>query len=330
MATLAKLHGQLKADPIRKKRPFSADLAEVQDQLCAQGLSDLDRFEILRPWLELNQPCLFGRLSAKQDRLGFCILTFDDIMDGDAHVRDKIQKARLQWKRDAYRAKKSGFIIAAITPELISAEPNEKLMAFALQLTKLYLNEEPSPDRVHLDWVTLKENADTAIKWRVGANFFASAGDGRWWHDHRIPGGVALSMNSVGHMTKSSSALAAQVGGKKTPDDLAEALRLAMQTISKAAPACSGRATELLPRDPTDDCPHPDDKWPPGIRNKHRRTYQGWYHTDFTIPSDYFRGDITRPAKISTPFDLDFSYLWNDSIENPDFQTMGVGEEVPV
>jgi hypothetical protein len=39
----------------------------------------------------------------------------------------------------------------------------------------------------------------------VGVNFFGAQGDGRWWHDHRIPAGIAFSMNSVGHMAKSGA-----------------------------------------------------------------------------------------------------------------------------
>jgi hypothetical protein len=33
-------------------------------------------------------------------------------------------------------------------------------------------------------------------------DFFACAGDGRWWHDHRFPGGIAYTANSTGHMMR--------------------------------------------------------------------------------------------------------------------------------
>jgi hypothetical protein len=31
-------------------------------------------------------------------------------------------------------------------------------------------------------------------------DFFAAAGDGSWWHDHRFPGGIAFTANAPGHM----------------------------------------------------------------------------------------------------------------------------------
>ena len=39
-------------------------------------------------------------------------------------------------------------------------------------------------------------------EWLAGVNYFCAQGDRRWWHDHRIPGGMALSVNSVGHLAK--------------------------------------------------------------------------------------------------------------------------------
>lgn len=334
MTTLANLHAALSHDrSFRKTHPFAADMAAVQNDIFARSLTDLQRFKRVSKWLEINQPCLFGRLAAKADRLAFCVLTEDDIGAGDRSVRDKIQTARRQWKRDAFRGLKSGFVICAQTPALVGAEPNAALQAFAIRLAELYLSTEIQPDVVHHDYVWHKATEDEALMWKVGVNLFASAGDGRWWHDHRVPGGIALSMNSVGHMARSSADWNAELeegtGGKATPDSLGGALRLALQTISKAALACSGAATFLRNRATDDGCPHADTFWPLAICGKDRRTYSGWYHTDHTIPSSYFRPDTRRPTAIQHPFDLDFSYLWDSSDENPDHVTMGLGERVP-
>jgi len=329
--SLSSLHARLASDRLRTKLRFSDDLNEVHAKLFAAGLSDHDRFEILRSWIATNQPCLFGRLAAKLDRLGFCILTAEDIERGDRHVREKIQVARRQWKRDALRGKKSGFVISVQTIDLVSAVPDKTMLDFAIHLTKLYLNAEIEPDTVYLDQVMHRHTEDEALAWRVGANFFASAGDGRWWHDHRFPGGIALSMNSVGHMVHASANWPMDGAGKNAPKPktLGEALRLAMQTISLAKDACSGVATWLLERKEGDACPHADDTWPSGIKGKERRNYEGWYHTDHTIPSPYFALDIERPAAVTDPHNLDFSYLWDDSDDNPDHQTMGLGERLP-
>jgi hypothetical protein len=311
---------------------FSKDLDDVQSKLFAAGLSDLDRFEILRPWIARNQPCLFGKVAAKTDRLGFCIITEDDIDEGDKFVREKIQRARLQWKRDALRGRKSGFIISVQTLGLVRAAPEKSLQDFAIQLTKLYLSTDIAPAVVYLDQVMYRETADDALAWRVGANFFASAGDGRWWHDHRFPGGIALSMNSVGHMTHAAAKWPpAEVEGAAPmkPETLGESLRFAMQTIALAHNACSGVATWLLDRPADEVCPHADDSWPANIKGRSRRDYKGWYHTDHTIPGPYFGLDQARPGAVDQ-HDLDFTYLWDDSDDNLDHQTMGVGEKVPL
>jgi hypothetical protein len=38
--------------------------------------------------------------------------------------------------------------------------------------------------------------------------------------------------------------------------------------------------------------------------------YIGWYHTDVSVPTEYFRGDWGRPASVAGPLLLDFSYLF--------------------
>jgi len=308
-------------------------LLDVQNRIHAHELSDAERFQLLKDWLKANQPCLFGRVASKHDRLSGCVLVGDDLNDGDEAVRDKIQRARLQWRRDGFRGLKSGFVITALTPTLTTAAPDATMCKFAAQLCQLYLNTEVHLDTVHHDTISVKEDDEHALVWKVGVNFFASAGDGRWWHDHRVPGGIALSMNSVGHMTKSTKEWVTEFStatkvAKSTPDTLSEALRLAVQTIHTAHEACSGKATNLRARTMDDGCPHADLTWPQAIKDKNRRTYDGWYHTDFTIPTLYFRPDQFRPADAAKQ-DLDFSYLWDDSVDDPDHQTMAKGERVP-
>ena len=109
------------------------------------------------------------------------------------------------------------------------------------------------------------------------------------------------------------------------------ALRVAMQTIDNASNAISGKATELLPLPadpnalPVQKCPV---KLPAKLENKNFCAYRGYYHTDFTLPSEYFRPDVERPAGIKPFDDLDFTYFFHDAPENAAHFTMGEG--VPI
>ena len=112
---------------------------------------------------------------------------------------------------------------------------------------------------------------------------------------------------------------------------LDDALLYAMLTIDGAASAVSGKATELIPlsRDdeskPIPSCPI---KLPPKLSDKSHCTYSGWYHTDQTLPYNYFRSDVERPADVGRHEDLDFTYLFWNSVDNPAFEAMGGGRRI--
>jgi hypothetical protein len=66
---------------------------------------------------------------------------------------------------------------------------------------------------------------------------------------------------------------------------------------------------------------------PTNLKGKDFCEYVGYYHTDITIPSEYFRPDVQRPPT-QTGRLLDFTYLFDDSVENPAFSEMGKGIRV--
>jgi hypothetical protein len=338
------LLGRLTKDDWRERAPFSSELRAAQDTICSNSSSTGDREAALASWLQKFQPCLFGRMAAKAGLLKYCILTEDDLSQPDEHIRDKIQAARTEWTRAAFEGKTSGFLILAATTQLALARPDPIVLALAQRLCSLYLLTDIETDAVYLDEIFLEKPGATRITWRwnVGANYFASHGDGRWWQDHRIPGGIGFSMNSVGHMAKSGLLANALiefdkiVGGPAEEhaatkiDSLPKALEMAMRTISLAADAVSGKATELLPL-PADTsqlvapaCPA---ILPAFLANKNWCTYRGYYHTDITIPSEYFVPNVERPAYCG-PHDLDFTYLFDAGVNNPDNLTMGFGRRI--
>jgi len=152
---------------------------------------------------------------------------------------------------------------------------------------------------------------------------------------------MAFSINSVGHMVKSGilakvmieleTVLDAPVEGwvPSKVDSLGKALELVMRTIAQASDAVSGKATELLSLPdlgtlPVPKCPV---NLPKVLSDKNYCEYLGRYHTDYTIPSDFFCPDVERPMDVPTHI-LDFTYLFHRSADNPDFTTMGEGRRI--
>ncbi len=98
------------------------------------------------------------------------------------------------------------------------------------------------------------------------------------------------------------------------------ALAYAKLMIDNASDAISGRVTELLPllatlqELPVAKCPT---KLPKLVEDKNFCEYKGYYHTDYTIPSEYFSPDVERPKGLC-PHRLDFTYLFDNDPLSPD------------
>lgn len=328
----------LEPDDWRNNVGFSPEI-ELANANLFQTHNDSTAAAILAPWLERWQPCLFGRIAAKSDALSYCFLSENDLRESDEFISQKIQSKRLEWTRQGFEGRKSGFIVLAISPLLASAVPSPAMLELARRLCFLYLQTDIFTDTIHLDQLYLQKPGSTLTtwKWLTGVNYFCAQGDGRWWHDHRIPGGMAFSVNSVGHLVKSGIVAKAMkemdtlLGGpfedypEPKVDSLGKALELAMRTIDMAANAVSGNATELLPSPiGMTECPV---KLSNKVRNKNCYEYKGFYHTDYTLPSEYFLPDIVRPVHI-TPHLLDFTYLFKRGVDNPDFRLLGEGQQI--
>lgn len=333
----------LKPDDWRTNVGFTSDIKAANDSLF-EARDDTEAAAFLGHWLERWQPCLFGRIAAKSDALTYCFLSEDDLRESDEFISNKIQSKRLEWTRYGFEGRKSGFVILTISPALASAKPGPEVLELARRLCYLYLQTDIFTDKIHLDQLYLQKPGSrlTTWKWLTGVNYFSAQGDGRWWNDHRIPGGMALSVNSVGHLVKSGIVANAmreldqQAGApfedypEPKVDSLAKALELAMRTIDMASNAVSGKATELLPL-PHDrsslivpECPV---KLSTKVSDKNFCEYRGYYHTDYTLPSEYFLPDVKRPSSLQ-PHSLDFSYLFHRDLDNPDFTLLGEGHQI--
>jgi hypothetical protein len=337
---LAELYMRLEQDPWRTKHGFAPDMAEAIRRLL-ESSSDEQRAAVLGPWLEKYQPCLFGRIAARKGLLSYCFLTEQDLLSSDLIIRTKIQEARTHWTRLAYEGKRSGFILLATSERLVNALPDENLLAFTKALASLFLLEDVAEDQIYLDEIFLEMPAPSRMTWRwnVGVNYFGSAGDKRWWQDHRIPGGIGFSTNSVGHLAKAGmiaekvnelQQLVAESSDELVAtkiNSLPTALEWAMRTIHNASESPSGKATELLPLSSSSTSMACPIKLPTFLQDRNHCTYRGWYHTDVTVPSEYFRTDAERPAGVVS-HELDFTYLFDTDLSNPDYITTATGRRI--
>jgi hypothetical protein len=342
--TVADLLAQLRIDPWREEVGFSPEVETCQRILFDRNKTEGEWESALSAWLQKYQPCLFGRIAAKLSLISFCFLTEADLYGSDEGIREKIQAARKEWTKQGFEGRKSAFVILAISEKIARSIPDQTALLLACQLCSLYLLQEVESNQICLDEIFLEIPGYERATWRwnVGSNYFCANGDRRWWQDHRIPGGMGFSMNSVGHMVKSGT-----VAGKLNElhkvlemnedelvttkvDSLEKALEMAMRTIWLASDAASGKATWLLPRPanrnaaPTMKCPV---DLPGFLADKDFCEYAGYYHTDYTIPTEYFVPDVKRRDDQVT-FPLDFTYLFYDAVENPAHQTIGRGRRI--
>jgi hypothetical protein len=339
--SIASILKELPPDKWRQEVGFSEDVEAANDELFRDGVTNAAAAQALNEWIKSNQPCLFGRMAARSNQIAYCVLLESDLAAGDEHIRDKIQEARERWTAEAFEGTKSGFVILAVSKSAAFASPGPQLQRLAESLASLYLLRPVEPDVVCHDevWLEIPGNRRRTFSWYAGVNVFAAQGDKRWWHDHRIPGGIALSINSVGHMVKSgllAKAMGAfdnmlgiepSVSARQPLNSLGDALELAMRTIANASNAVSGPATQLLhaPADATGEGSIQFRS--KQLAGKDHDQYVGWYHTDVTVPSEYFRPDVTRSTDIQRKV-LDFTYLFDAAIDNPDHITMGLGRPI--
>jgi len=345
-ATLNELLQRSEEDSWRRGVGFSREVEAANERLFASTGDVETQRQAVNEWLRKYQPCLFGRAAATQNAIEYCILNEDDLRRGDDFVQRQISQDHLRWTQATIEGRSSNFILLVVSKRITLARPDDTVLEFAKRLAQLYLNEERiEPDQIYHDaaYLAVPDYREHQLRWKAGVNYFSAHGDKRWWQDHRIPGGLGFSTNSVGHLAKSGKLLglltdtARELGlpdekrGGSRIDSLGRALQVAMQTINSASEGISGKATELVPS-PADTANLPVQKCPvelsAALEGKNYCWYKGYYHTDHTLPRAYFRADVDRPADVEPIEPLDFTYLFDDSVDNPAFRTMGAG--VPI
>src|SRR4030095_3567143 len=320
MQPLRTLYRKLTEDEWRKTHPFSDNISKVHDIVFHPYRTDGQREEAYLLWMQRNQPCLFGRIAAASRRIHFCILDEEDILSSDAHIADKIEQERLEWKRRSLHPHESfshpahGFVVLATSPRLAMAAPDQNLRTFSEKLLSLWKVSEKkeAQGKVHSEWLYLRNpKKKEYLRFQFSVDFFMAQGDGRWWQDHRVPGGIAFTANSVGHMKRYREWYENM---KKQTEWIAQT---AMLTIAAAQETASGKATWLRPlvdgKPVVRDLKCPFAK-PESLRKELQgmdwTRYAGHLHTDHSIRDEFFWADADKhPDVTRSEYIQDFGYL---------------------
>jgi hypothetical protein len=238
----------LSGDEWRKTNDFSTDFYEVGKVLLNPYARVDEKKSAIRCWLAKYQPCVFGRLAAKTDRLRIVILEERDLQDSDENLQERLKAERSIWKRESLEGGgKHGFLLAVLSDKLQFAAPDNAYRALASHLRRLLVPQMQTVrdlvgNDLTMEYLYLRSPVDKALfRFKVILDFFASAGDRRWWHDHRFPGGLAFTLNSLGHMLRTREWYENKI------DLLEWSAKLGMQTIANANPHPEfGPATRLL------------------------------------------------------------------------------------
>lgn len=330
MSTIAELFTRLSGDPWRVSHPFSDDLLQANALLHNTAATEAEMAECAGLWCLRRQPCQFGKVAASEGRIHFCFLTERAVSEWrDEEIAQKISEEKQLWKQraafDARRAAHS-FVLVVASPQIALAAPDQHLRAFSDRILELAGWE---PDRrgarrrnsVTSDFLYLKHPTDGGfVGFRFNADFFACAADGRWWHDHRFPGGIAFTANSTGHMIAFREWYQGKDQGR------AWALKQAMFTINNAVPtrkstsadpSDQGRVTWLRSLDAEGKplihgigCPLAS--VPTALEGKDWTRYEGVLHTDHAVREEFFL-DRERAPMAFKPYLMDFTYLFDET-----------------
>jgi hypothetical protein len=339
MTSITDLFANLNGDAWRVAHAFGDDILHANALLHNSAATEDEMAECLDLWCQHRQPCQFGRVAAKQRGIHFCFLREMAVSTwSDEEIAEKISEEKQLWKQrgafDPERAAHS-FVIVVASPRVALAAPDQHLRAFSDRLLELAGWEADRrgvrrKNTITSDFLYLRNPAEGRFYgFRFNADFFACAADGRWWHDHRFPGGIAFTANSTGHMVRFRE----WYQGRDQNESWA--LRQAMLTINNAAATKStasgdpeeGRVTWLRPLDLDGkplvaDIQCPLASVPGALEGKDWTRYEGLLHTDHAVREEFFLDRDVAPTA-SKPYLMDFTYLYDDKQDDFEIFTRG-------
>lgn len=324
-----KFHGNL--DRFRAKHPFSEDIESTHAILFNPRYDKWKKLKAYRKWVAGGQPCLFGKAAAKNKTLFICMLEEQEILRmkrGDDDLRDTIQDHRQAWKRYALEGSYSSFMVLLLSKSLVDKEPGHQLKEISRRLLELYMEIERIDDDTIVpqrEYLFLRTGPSKFLKFATLPNVFCAQGDGRWWHDHRTPGGVMITSNALGHFELSRARIS-----HITEKEKAHAIDNAIRTIKgaygnekrvKGLPHCP--ATRLVNRDPAEHTPIREGS---DLREFSPSHYQGFFHTDYLVPSVFFSKERDQ-KHLKSYDDLSLQYIYDPVGDPSDHQELMMGTE---
>jgi len=340
--SLRDLHYRLRPDKDRMARGFSPDMAEASVLLHKPYAEEHEIEDALRHWCKTRQPCQFGRVAASQGQIFFCILRERDLGEGpsgDRAIAAKIAAAKRQWKQRAVTNSTNpphSFLLVFGSPHVMEAAADDNLRRFSNRLLELTgwkpeRRANRGENTITSDYLYLRHPQTKAYHgFRFNLDFFAIAGDGTWWHDHRFPGGIAFTANVTGHM-KAFMDWYSEPGR----DHGGWAVTQAMMTIARShatRPVQGGDRTEKAAREEgrvtwlldlnaegksvVARLPCPLERVPAQLAGKDWTKYEGLIHTDNAVREEFFDGRAEPLTKHKPPL-MDFTYLYDGT--QPDF-----------
>lgn len=168
----------------------------------------------LLAWIQKFQPCLFGRLAARQSMgtsaskglaIDIALVEERDLEEGEARVASVIRSCRRTWKDRASRGESSAFLILFNSRKLAYTLPSEELATVCQYLAALYLQEVGIVERdvVYTEAVPLADDDGNWALFKASTQLFYSGAHLMRNHDRRFPGGVAIVVNGPGHYARS-------------------------------------------------------------------------------------------------------------------------------
>jgi hypothetical protein len=323
------------ADSFRKTHPFSEDIESTQAILFNPRYDKWKKLDAYRRWLVGGQPCLFGRAAARNKSVFICLLEEHEILcmkNGDDDLRDTIQDHRQVWKRYALDEPFSSFMVLLLSKRLVNKEPGDKLKGVCRRLLELYMEVEPVNDDTILpqrEYVFLRtperESESKLLKFATLPNVFCAQGDGRWWHDHRTPGGVMITSNALGHFEYYRNP-ERTIGEKEKTHALDNAMRTinnAYGNDKKTRGLAHCPATRLVALAEGEGTPIREAS---DLHKYSPSHYEGFFHTDHLIPSVFFSKE-RDPKELTLYSDLSLQYIY-DSVGDPvDHKELMTGTE---
>jgi hypothetical protein len=219
-------------------------------------------------------------------------------------------------------------MVLLLSQSLVTKEPGDKMKEICRRLLELYMEVEPIDDDTIVpqrEYVFLRTGPQTFLKFGTLPNVFCAQGDGRWWHDHRTPGGIMITSNALGHFELTRAGTSEITNKEKT-----HALDNAMRTIKnaygnekkiKGLTHCP--ATRLVPREQEEESPIREGSDLHPYSPSH---YHGFFHTDHLVPSVFFSKE--RDQKHLPEYDdLSFRYIYDPVGDPDDHKELMTGEK---